>query len=482
MRPPTRWKVPGAARRVVRPFVFLTLLLVLVAWSELSAAIATEFLSAQEAELARLVNAERTDRDLTQLDHADALRTVARRHSQRMLLEGTIFHNQRVQSDVQTVFPDWARIGENVGVGPTVPTVHQAFMDSPAHRANVLDPDYRWIGVGVVSGGSRMFMTQNFLTLRSGAARPTPAQFRLAGTSRMATAAAIAEFAFTPGAARGAVVAPAGDFHAALAAAALAGAIDGPIVLSPTSGLDTDAAAAVKRALGSDRNGKTVHLVGGPFDPAVRDAVVDLGVNVAAIGGGDHVATAAAVARRLPDRPTRAFIATVADYPDALAGGAVAAVNGWPVLYTQPDRLSDPTRDVLRELNITSTVIVGGTNAVSERVADQLRQAGAAPQHRLAGASRIDTALAVADYALTQGLSPRHVQVATAYNYPDALAGGGLAGVLRAPVVLTGSDSLPDQTAGWLRNRRGDIGQIYLLGGTAAVAGTVENQIADAVR
>lgn len=49
----------------------------LLAWSELSAAIATEFLPAQEAEVARLVNTERTDRDPAQLDHADALRTAA---------------------------------------------------------------------------------------------------------------------------------------------------------------------------------------------------------------------------------------------------------------------------------------------------------------------------------------------------------------------------------------------------------------------
>jgi hypothetical protein len=46
--------------------------------------------------------------------------------------------------------PNWLRAGENVGRGPTVPRVWQAFLDSPGHRANVLDPSYTVVGVGVM--------------------------------------------------------------------------------------------------------------------------------------------------------------------------------------------------------------------------------------------------------------------------------------------------------------------------------------------
>ena len=472
----------GVVRRIARPFAFLILLLALVAWSELSAAVATEIMSAQEAELARLLNAERSSRGMNELAHSDALRTVARRHSQRMMIEGTIFHNQRLQEDVEAVFPAWARIGENVGMGPSVPSVHQAFMDSPAHRANVLDPDFYWQGVGVVSGGSRLFMTENFLKLQAGAARPLPAQFRLSGPDRASTAQSIADFGFTPGAARGAVLAPSTDFHGALAGAALAGALDGPTLLSNPSGLDAAAEAGLKRALGNDRSGKTVYLVGGPFASSVRDAVAGLGVRVVAIGSGDHAAMAAEVARNLPQRPSTAFLATVTDYPDALAAAAVSAVTGWPVLYTDPNGLPTSTRQVLRDLGISKTYVVGGTVAVSQQVASELDSIGAPVVQRIAGADRFATSAAVANFALGQGLNAQHPSVATARNYPDALAGGALAGSLGSPVLLTESGFLPGPTSDWLHAQRNSVHAVYILGGPVAVSTAVGSAISSVLR
>ncbi|MBW3577721.1 MAG: cell wall-binding repeat-containing protein [Actinobacteria bacterium] len=471
----------ASIRRVARPFAFLLLLISVVAWSELSAALATEFHSAQEAEFGRRLNAERSVRGLPSLSHSDALRTVARRHSQRMMAEGRIFHNQRLQQDVEAVFPNWAEIGENVGVGPTVPAVHLALMESPTHRANILSTNYAHIGVGVVTGADRLFATQNFLRLEPGGARPQAAQFRLAGRDRVATARAIADFGVTPGTARGAVVAPSGDFRGALAGAALAGALGGPTVLSSSDALDGDARGALERALGPARSGKTVYLVGA-FAPAVRDAVASLGVQAVVLGGGDHVASAAAVARALPSRPSTALVTTVTDYPDALAVSAVSAVTGWPVLYTDPAQLSQGTAAVLQELGIRRTLVIGGPRAVSDAVASQLANVGAPPAGRLAGASRLETAVAVADFALSNGLTPGHVQLATAYNYPDALAGGALAGVLRSPVVLTTSDRLHPTPAAWLRTHRSRVEAVYVLGGAAAVSTAVETGLADVLR
>lgn len=471
----------GVARRIARPFIFLVLIIGLVAWSELSAAIATEFMSAQEAELSRLLNNERVGNGLPPLSSSEALRTVARRHSQRMLIEGRIFHNQRLKEDVAALFPAWQRIGENVGVGPDVPAVHRAFMQSPAHRANVLDPDFAHLGVGVVSGGNRLFMTENFLLLQAGARRPPPATFRLAGSSRTATAGALAEFGFAPGSAAGAVLAPAFDFHGALAGAAIAGQIRGPILLSQTEALDGEASQALVRALGAN-SGKTVYVVGGPFEPHALDQVRALGLRVVPIGNADHAATSAAVAQSLARRPTRAFVTTVENYPDALAVAALAARTGWPVLYTDPARLSPAVADVLRLLGIRETVIVGGTAAVSEAVARDLRAIGAPAARRLAGATRVETALAVADYGLANGLDPTYVQVATAENYPDALAGGALGAVVRSPVLLTPGDRLDRDVAAWLGRHRNAIDGIYLLGGSSALSTRVEADIASALR
>src|SRR5204862_1717148 len=53
--------------------------------------------------------------------------------------------------------------GENVGVGPNVDSLEDAFMNSPEHRANILDSDYTEIGIGTAVGkDGRLYVTQDF--------------------------------------------------------------------------------------------------------------------------------------------------------------------------------------------------------------------------------------------------------------------------------------------------------------------------------
>jgi len=60
---------------------------------------------------------------------------------------GYLFHNP----DLGLVLTDgWAKLGENVGVGYSAASLHDAFMDSPGHLDNVLDPGYEYVGIGTV--------------------------------------------------------------------------------------------------------------------------------------------------------------------------------------------------------------------------------------------------------------------------------------------------------------------------------------------
>jgi uncharacterized protein YkwD len=53
--------------------------------------------------------------------------------------------------------------GENLAGAPTVERAHTGLMNSQGHRANILNPNYTRIGVGVIDGGryGKMF-TQHF--------------------------------------------------------------------------------------------------------------------------------------------------------------------------------------------------------------------------------------------------------------------------------------------------------------------------------
>lgn len=115
--------------------------------------------SAGSSEVATLANGERTNRGLAPYAVRSDLSQVAQRHAARMAARQAIWHNPNIRSEVT----GWTAVGENVGTGNTVRAVHVAFMGSPTHRANILDRDYREIGVGVATGGDgKVYVVQVF--------------------------------------------------------------------------------------------------------------------------------------------------------------------------------------------------------------------------------------------------------------------------------------------------------------------------------
>lgn len=92
-----------------------------------------------------LANDARAVDGLPALGVRSDLQAVARRHAVRMADEGRVFHNPDLPDQVG----GWQRLGENVGKGPTVDEIHEAFMSSASHRRNILDGGFTEIGVGV---------------------------------------------------------------------------------------------------------------------------------------------------------------------------------------------------------------------------------------------------------------------------------------------------------------------------------------------
>ena len=57
----------------------------------------------------------------------------------------------------------WRSLAENVGYGGSIEQVHEAYLDSPGHRANILDPRWNYMGTGVAWRGNRVFTVQVFM-------------------------------------------------------------------------------------------------------------------------------------------------------------------------------------------------------------------------------------------------------------------------------------------------------------------------------
>ena len=125
-----------------------------------------------EAQFVALLNNERAARGLAKLTVASDLVSVARSHSATMAQKNDLYHNPNLGSDVA----NWQKVGENVGRGPSVSSIHEAFMNSAGHRANILDSDWTEVGVGVVVVDGRVWVTEVFRQpLSSATSEPEPA-------------------------------------------------------------------------------------------------------------------------------------------------------------------------------------------------------------------------------------------------------------------------------------------------------------------
>jgi peptidoglycan hydrolase-like protein with peptidoglycan-binding domain len=111
-----------------------------------------------EDSLTARLNGARSDQGLPSLTPRSDLVAVARAQATRMADSGTLYHNPNLTTDVT----NWRWVGENVGYAPDVQTVHVAFMNSDAHRANILDTDFTEVGVGVVERGDRVWVAEVF--------------------------------------------------------------------------------------------------------------------------------------------------------------------------------------------------------------------------------------------------------------------------------------------------------------------------------
>jgi hypothetical protein len=102
---------------------------------------------ANAASFVAKANAERQARGLRPYVVKSDLAAVAARHSARMAAKNSLYHNPNLDSEVS----NWQVVGENVGDGGSVDSIHTAFMNSPAHRANILATDYTEIGIGTAT-------------------------------------------------------------------------------------------------------------------------------------------------------------------------------------------------------------------------------------------------------------------------------------------------------------------------------------------
>ena len=143
------------------------------------------------------------------------------------------------------------------------------------------------------------------------------------------------------------------------------------------------------------------------------------------------------------------------------------------MLLVGPDSVPSSVAAELARLDPSRIVLLGGTQAVSQAVAEALGEV--APVERLSGVDRYATAAAIAE-TFAGPLDAAYV--ATGTSFPAALTGVPAAAASSAPILLV-DGSVPAATQAVV----GDLDPMALriLGGTAAVADAVVDALRDAM-
>lgn len=257
----------------------------------------------------------------------------------------------------------------------------------------------------------------------------------------------------------------------------------GPVLLVPVDGPPPEVVLEEVERLDP---GEVVALGG---EQAVSEQMLgDIGGRreVSRLAGPDRFTTAVEIARhQFPERAGVAYLARADVLADAVAAGTL---EGGPVLLVPSDgALPDVVAGELGRAAPRQVVALGGDQAIAEEILDAAGAAAqvgvdAAPEtataaadvttRRLAGASRIETSIAIAG-AFTAGSDVAYL--ARADVFPDAVAGGAL---VNGPIVLVPTcGELPPAVAADLA--RLGAGEVTALGGEEAICDDLLDQAAE---
>jgi hypothetical protein len=139
-------------------------LLLICGWAELPAHAQTA--SVAEQYLFQAANAEREQRGLPALHWDKALNRAAYGHAQQMAARQSISHQYAGEPELaergKSAGARFSVIAENVAEASTAVRIHDAWMNSPGHRANLLDPQVDSIGISVLQRNGQLYAVQDF--------------------------------------------------------------------------------------------------------------------------------------------------------------------------------------------------------------------------------------------------------------------------------------------------------------------------------
>jgi uncharacterized protein YvpB/putative cell wall-binding protein len=285
---------------------------------------------------------------------------------------------------------------------------------------------------------------------------PSLAAERIAGENRYSTAVMISQKGWQT--AQTVILAKGSDFPDALAGGPLAFKENSPILLTQSEILTQLTKNEISRL-----KARKVIILGGEVSISnnVENTLKGMGLEVERVAGQNRYETALLIAQRLGS--DKAILANGENFPDALSISPYAAMKGIPILLTQSQQVNPDINEFLSQKN--QVIIVGGNQVISKSIDSILKNA-----NRFEGSNRYDTSANIINKLIeSKGIA----YISTGENFADALTGSVLAAKQGAPIILTGSNSVPSSIKALLPKYE----QKKIIGGLISVGYKVENII-----
>lgn len=288
---------------------------------------------------------------------------------------------------------------------------------------------------------------------------------RVAGKNRIATSVELSKKNYKS--AESVVIARSEGYEDPLAAASLAGAVNGPLLLVKSENMPKIVAEEIER-LGA----KNVYVIGG--EASVKESVVkDIKdtKELIRLSGKDRYETSAKIAKevaKLNGGKKEAIIVSGENFPDALAISPYAASNGTPILLVQKNNIPESIKETLKELGTESVYIIGGEASVSSKLEKQLPKVA----KRISGKNRFETSVEIAKFAFGES---SEAFITTGTGFADALSAGPVAGMKKSPIILSSKEELSKEAKEYLDSSKTET--LTIVGGENSLSETLVNKL-----
>ncbi|MFQ9980464.1 MAG: leucine-rich repeat protein [Finegoldia magna] len=284
---------------------------------------------------------------------------------------------------------------------------------------------------------------------------------RIAGRNRQLTAVEVSKTLFQK--ADTLIITSSDKMVDSLASSAYGVGIKAPTLLVDKDKISNEVLSEIKRL-----NPSKIIIAGGKLSISqkVENQIKELGIKQQRISGHDRFETAVKLGEQVRANSTNKkeiILVNGFNNIDALTAGSLAAKLNIPILITQSDQLNEITEKAIKDWGIEKVTIIGGKTQVSETLKAKLQSSGITVD-RLAGRTRVDTALEVAKAVNSD---PNKVIFANKTAYPDALIAPYLSKAQQAPIMLIDKDEASVSVKQYLRDN--EIKESIILGGKLSI-------------